>query len=82
MPSYKKPVFIVGVPRSGTTLVQGILCKTKEYFPMPETHFFARAAYGLPEDHLNQKDRKRIQHKLLKKSKTLIYHIDKELAER
>ena len=62
-------VFIVGMPRSGTTLIQGILCNTGEYFPMPETHFFVRAAYGLPEKNLNLKDRKRIQHKLLKKSR-------------
>lgn len=69
MPTYKKPVFIVGMPRSGTTLIQGILCNTGEYFPMPETHFFVRAIYGLPEVNLSKKDRKRIQHKLLKKSR-------------
>jgi hypothetical protein len=69
MPAYKKPVYIVGMPRSGTTLMQGILCNTGEYFSMPETHFFIRATYGLPEENLSKKDRKRIQHKLLKKSR-------------
>jgi len=69
MPTYKKPVFIVGMPRSGTTLIQGILCNTGEYFPIPETHFFVRATHGLPEDNLSKRDRKRIQHKLFKKSR-------------
>ena len=46
---YHEPVFIVGMPRSGTTLIQGILCNTQKYFPMPETHFFSRVVYGLPE---------------------------------
>jgi hypothetical protein len=78
MPAYKKPVFIVGMPRSGTTLIQGILCNTGEYFPMPETHFFVRATYGLPEENLSNKDRKRIQHKLLKKSRI---KLDKRLPE-
>lgn len=36
---------------------------------MPETHFFVRAAYGLPKINLSRKDLKRIQHKLLKKSR-------------
>jgi hypothetical protein len=69
MPAYKKPVFIVGMPRSGTTLIQGILCNTGEYFPIPETHFFIRAAYGLPEEILSKNDRKRIRNSLLKKSR-------------
>jgi hypothetical protein len=69
MPTYTKPVFIVGMPRSGTTLIQGILCNTGEFFPMPETHFFVRTTYGLPEENLNKKDRERIQHKLFKKSR-------------
>ena len=69
MSDYKKPVFIVGMPRSGTTLIQGILCNTGEYFPMPETHFFVRAAYGLPDENLSKKDLKRIRHKLLNKSR-------------
>ena len=69
MPDYIKPVFVVGMPRSGTTLIQGILCNTGEYFPMPETHFFVRAAYGLEEEKLSQKDRERIRHKLLTKSR-------------
>jgi hypothetical protein len=69
MPNYKEPVFIIGMPRSGTTLVQGILCNTKKYFPMPETHFFVRAAYKLPDKDLSKKNRKQIRRKLVKKSR-------------
>ena len=78
MPIYKEPVFIVGMPRSGTTLIQGILCNTGKYFPMPETHFFVRDTYGLPKENLSKKDRKRIHHKLLKKSRI---KLDRELPE-
>ncbi|MFC1875751.1 sulfotransferase [Thermodesulfobacteriota bacterium] len=78
MPAYKRPVFIVGMPRSGTTLIQGILCNTGKYFPMPETHFFVWATYGLPEENINKKDRKRIQYTLLRKSRI---KLDKKLPE-
>ena len=47
--NYQNPVFVVGMPRSGTTLMQGILCNTGVYFPVPETHYFSRVAYGLNE---------------------------------
>lgn len=57
-PVYKEPVFIVGMLRSGTTLIQGILCNTGKYFAVPETHFFSRVVYGLPED---------LQEKILKR---------------
>jgi hypothetical protein len=67
--AYKKPVFIVGSPRSGTTLIQGILCNTGKYFPMPETHFFSQVAYGLPEKGLSNKNRIKIQRILAQKSR-------------
>ena len=67
--AYKEPVFIVGSPRSGTTLIQGILCNTGKYFPMPETHFFSQVVYGLPEKDLSDKDRKRIHRILARKSR-------------
>jgi hypothetical protein len=35
-----KLVFIVGPPRSGTTLLQGILASHSEVSTLPETHFF------------------------------------------
>ena len=38
-------VFIVGCPRSGTTLVQAILASLQGVFSVPETHFFSRL-YG------------------------------------
>lgn len=37
----KKRVFIVGSPRSGTTLLQGILAAHPEVYSLPETFFFA-----------------------------------------
>lgn len=67
--TYIDPVFIVGMPRSGTTLLQGILSNTGKYFPMPETHFFSRVAYALPESGFSDKDRKRIRRKLIRKSR-------------
>jgi hypothetical protein len=65
---YQNPVFIVGMPRSGTTLIQGILCNTGFYFPIPETHFFSRIGYGLPE-RLGDSDKKEIYQLLRKKSR-------------
>ncbi|MCO6184851.1 sulfotransferase [Rhizobium sp. L1K21] len=38
-----KPVFIVGFPRSGTTLVQSILWANTNVFTLPETMYFMRA---------------------------------------
>ncbi len=66
---YKQPVFIVGLPRSGTTLLQAILCRTGNYFSMPETHFFSRVTYGLPERNFTKGDYKKIQYVLANKSK-------------
>ena len=68
-PAYRDPVFIVGMPRSGTTLLQGILSNTGKYFPMPETHFFSRATYALPENGFSRKDRQRIRRILSRKSR-------------
>lgn len=36
----RKRIFIVGVARSGTTLVQSMLASHPEIFSLPETHFF------------------------------------------
>jgi hypothetical protein len=66
--NYQNPVFIVGMPRSGTTLIQGILCNTGNYFAMPETHFFSRVVYGLP-DNLEDADRRKIFLALFEKSR-------------
>ena len=68
-PNYTDPVFIVGMPRSGTTLLQGILNNTGKYFPMPETHFFSRVTYALPENDFSRKDRETIQRILNRKSR-------------
>ena len=56
------------MPRSGTTLVQAILCNTGNYFPMPETHFFSRVVYGFPEQ-LQENDLKKIADVLARKSR-------------
>lgn len=36
-----RPIFVVGCPRSGTTLVQCILSASSGAFSLPETHFFS-----------------------------------------
>ena len=65
---YRSPVFIVGLPRSGTTLLQSILCSTSSFFPIPETHFFSRAARGLPGYGLSSQQREKIAEILQRKS--------------
>lgn len=40
-------VFIVGCPRSGTTLLQKLLSERYGFFTLPETHTFSRAVGGL-----------------------------------
>lgn len=39
--SLKEPVFIIGYPRSGTTLLQCMLSVHSHLFSFPETHFFS-----------------------------------------
>ena len=34
------PIFVVGVPRSGTTLLQSLLSASPDAYSLPETHFF------------------------------------------
>lgn len=67
--NYKEPVFIMGMPRSGTTLLQAILCNSGIYFPVPETHFFSRVTYGLPRSNFSVEDRKQIRSVLLNKAR-------------
>lgn len=38
--SIKKRIFIVGSPRSGSTLLQNFLLNYSEFYSFPETHFF------------------------------------------
>lgn len=42
-PAIKKRIFIVGCPRSGTTLLQGMLAAHPDVYSLPETYFFSRA---------------------------------------
>ena len=46
MTTLQRPIFVVGCPRSGTTLVQCILSASSGAFSLPETHFFS---WVLPE---------------------------------
>jgi len=69
---YELPVFIVGAPRAGTTLLQSILCKLEQYFPIPETHFFSKVAVGFPEQNLNEFQKKKLLRILKGKSKIKI----------
>lgn len=69
MNRYQNPVFIAGTPRSGTTLLHGILCKLGPYFPMPETHFFSNAAYRMSDQGLCSEDLKKIQRVLIKRAR-------------
>ena len=36
----QNPIFILGFPRSGTTLIQTLLITQDHYFSFPETHYF------------------------------------------
>ena len=66
---YKQPVFIVGVPRAGTTLLQSILCNSEQYFPIPETHFFSKVAFGIPKKNLNAYQKEKLLRILKRKSR-------------
>lgn len=60
-------VFIVGSPRSGTTLLQSILASHSEYFSAPETSFFSRIipslgiAYSNPTHSITKCDARAIE---------------------
>src|SRR4051794_7029657 len=41
MTGLDRPIFVVGAPRSGTTLVQCILSANSQAYSLPETHFFS-----------------------------------------
>jgi hypothetical protein len=43
-----KPVFVVGNPRSGTTLVQQILSAHADFWTAPETHLFDHVLLAVP----------------------------------
>lgn len=46
----QNPIFIVGYPRSGTTLLQAILASQEGVFTLPETHFFNVIYKGIEVD--------------------------------
>ena len=47
MSGLARPIFVVGCPRSGTTLVQCILSASSDAFSLPETHFFSSVQQAL-----------------------------------
>jgi Sulfotransferase family len=51
-----RPIFVVGCPRSGTTLVQCILSASSRAFSLPETHFFSYVMEVLGGDPLRPID--------------------------
>src|SRR5215813_14115347 len=55
MTSLARPIFVVGCPRSGTTLVQCILSASSQAFSLPETHFFSYVA-PRPSLHVSSDD--------------------------
>ena len=46
----ERPIFIVGCPRSGTTLLQCLIATQKGVVTFPETHFFEQVANNVPEN--------------------------------
>lgn len=45
------PIFVVGYPRSGTTLLQTLIATQKEIFSLPEVHFFSSVRQKLKTKH-------------------------------
>jgi len=59
-----RPIFVVGAPRSGTTLVQCILSANSGAYSLPETHFFSRVVPRLrlkPSDRVDPSTLERIR---------------------
>lgn len=48
VPPIRKRIFVVGAPRSGTTLVQSLLASHSEVTSFTESHFFARHFARIP----------------------------------
>lgn len=49
----QQPIFVVGVPRSGTTLLQSLLSAHSHAYSLPETHYFSTV---LPRLHKSAKE--------------------------
>lgn len=50
----EKPIFVVGAPRSGTTLLQAALASHPDCFSLPETNFFSKVTPALIKDRRSQ----------------------------
>ncbi len=54
LPTLKQFIFIVGMPRSGSTLIESIISMNKDVFPLGEANFFEEALLEFIK--LNKKD--------------------------
>lgn len=50
-PENEEPIFIVGFPRSGTTLLQLIVASHPGIGSAPETHYYNHVLHPIPQDH-------------------------------
>ena len=64
----QEPIFILGYPRSGTTLLQMLLSTQKEFVSFPETHFFSTFISTIKTDENNIIINKCDLSKILKKN--------------
>lgn len=58
------PVFVVGVPRSGTTLLQSLLSAHSQVYSLPETHFFSTILPRLGKSATERIDEETLDHAL------------------
>lgn len=61
----ERPIFVVGAPRSGTTLLRYILCSHPHIYIPPESNFIPRFFNKQPETQLQPLEAKRIYQEIL-----------------
>ena len=86
--SKNRPIFIVGSPRSGTTLLQCMLSAGQETYSLPETHFFCTIlpslkikAFDILDLNLFEQINKMLQHKMMLNWPDYIYDELRKKAE-
>src|SRR5918999_2173083 len=55
-----RPIFVVGVPRSGTTLLRYMLCSHPRIYIPPESNFIPRFFRGRPSEEMSRAETRRI----------------------
>lgn len=60
------PVFVIGYPRSGTTLLQALVSTQPGFFSLPEVHFFSivRTAISLDKDRIQPECMDKVVHRI------------------